>query len=95
VIASIIVDNYLKNRKKSVWVSCSLDLFRVAEEDFKDIHSDVPIMAFTPKCHVFQDGVLFCTYAMLSKHFQQIINFLGTNFDGVVCQLLLTHIKFT
>ena len=47
-IAGIIFDNYLKGRKRAVWVSVSNDLKYDAERDLKDIgaeHIDVTFLS--------------------------------------------------
>lgn len=43
-IAGIIFENFLKSRKRSVWISCSSDLKYDAERDLKDIGaSDIEV----------------------------------------------------
>ncbi|ODM96268.1 Protein strawberry notch 1 [Orchesella cincta] len=71
-IAGIILDNYIRGRKKAIWISVSSDLLVDAERDFKDIGaSKMPVhtlsktkygpLRFGNRNH----GVLFATYSAL------------------------------
>ncbi|KAH8325043.1 hypothetical protein KR074_003793, partial [Drosophila pseudoananassae] len=75
-IAGIIYDNYLKGRKRALWISVSNDLKFDAERDFYDIGAldkiDLcPISKFrynridSHENDNFKRGVIFCTYTSL------------------------------
>ncbi|KAH8323559.1 hypothetical protein KR067_013748, partial [Drosophila pandora] len=75
-IAGIIFDNYLKGRKRALWVSVSNDLKFDAERDFYDIGALdkidlVTISKFkysridSDENENFKKGVIFCTYTAL------------------------------
>lgn len=74
-IAGIILENYLKDRKKSVWVSVSNDLKYDAERDLKDIgagHIPVHFLSKMKYAKINSDingnvkkGVMFSTYSAL------------------------------
>lgn len=74
-IAGIIYENYLKGRKKSIWVSVSNDLKYDAERDLKDIgagHIQVHFLSKMKYGKINSDlngnvkkGVLFATYSAL------------------------------
>ncbi|XP_066942109.1 protein strawberry notch homolog 1 isoform X2 [Macrobrachium rosenbergii] len=74
-IAGIIYENYLKGRKKSIWVSVSNDLKYDAERDLKDIGSGHIHVNFLSKMKYgkinsdlngnVKKGVLFSTYSAL------------------------------
>ncbi|XP_045618673.1 protein strawberry notch homolog 1 isoform X2 [Procambarus clarkii] len=74
-IAGIIYENYLKGRKKSIWVSVSNDLKYDAERDLKDIgcgHISVYFLSKMKYGKINSDlngnvkkGVLFATYSAL------------------------------
>ena len=96
-VAAIILDNWLKGRKRAVWISKSDKLIEDAERDWTAIggyRSDiVPLSRFRQGVAIALDeGILFTTYATLrtqakgdkSSRVQQIIDWLGRAFDGVV-----------
>ena len=74
-IAGIIYENYLKGRKKSIWVSVSNDLKYDAERDLKDIgasHINVNFLSKMKYGKINSDlngnvkkGVLYSTYSAL------------------------------
>nr|XP_043068518.1 uncharacterized protein LOC108125263 [Drosophila bipectinata] len=75
-IASIIYDNYLKGRKRALWISVSNDLKFDAERDFHDIGAlDKIDLCSISKFRYsridsdendnFKRGVIFCTYTAL------------------------------
>ncbi|XP_071551704.1 protein strawberry notch homolog 1 isoform X1 [Panulirus ornatus] len=74
-IAGIIYENYIKGRKKSIWVSVSNDLKYDAERDLKDIGSGHISVYFLSKMKYgkinsdlngnVKKGVLFSTYSAL------------------------------
>jgi hypothetical protein len=104
-VASIILDNWLKGRRRAVWISKSDKLIEDAERDWTAIggyRSDiVPLSRFRQGAAIALDeGILFTTYATLRtqakslprtgsggdkpSRIQQIIDWLGHGFDGVV-----------
>ena len=42
-IASVILDNYLRGRTKSVWISTSTDLYADAKRDLQDLGAHIPV----------------------------------------------------
>merc|ERR1719233_2241032 len=74
-IAGIIYENYLKGRKRAIWVSVSNDLKYDAERDLKDIGADKVEVFFLSKMKYakinsavnnnVKKGVLFATYSAL------------------------------
>ncbi|XP_039226214.1 uncharacterized protein LOC6528276 isoform X3 [Drosophila yakuba] len=75
-IAGIIFDNYVKGRKRALWVSVSNDLKFDAERDLGDIgaHEKVSVAAISKfkysridsdENENFKRGVIFCTYTAL------------------------------
>ena len=96
-VAAIILDNWLKGRRRAVWISKSDKLIEDAERDWTAIggyRSDiVSLSRFRQGAAITLDeGILFTTYATLrtqakgdkSSRVQQIIDWLGRDFDGVV-----------
>ena len=96
-VAAIILDNWLKGRRRAVWISKSDKLIEDAERDWTAIggyRSDiVPLSRFRQGAAIALDeGILFTTYATLRtqakgdkpSRIQQIIDWLGRSFDGVV-----------
>lgn len=98
-IAGIIYENYLCGRKKSIWLSVSTDLKLDAERDLRDIGAKIPVYIlnkfnYGKKINI-DAGVIFTTYSGLVSHSQsvkgclgsrieQLINWVGKNFDGVI-----------
>ncbi|XP_034667121.1 protein strawberry notch homolog 1 [Drosophila subobscura] len=75
-IAGIIYNNYLKGRKRSLWISVSNDLKFDAERDLQDIGAGTRIKVVSLNklkyCRIdseengrFRKGVIFCTYTAL------------------------------
>ena len=96
-VAAIILDNWLKGRRRALWISKSDKLIEDAERDWTAIggyRSDiVPLSRFRQGGSIALDeGILFTTYATLrtqargekASRIQQIIDWLGRAFDGVV-----------
>ena len=96
-VAAIILDNWLKGRRRAVWISKSDKLIEDAERDWTAIggyRSDiVPLSRFRQGAAIaLEEGILFTTYATLRtqakgdkpSRIQQIIDWLGRGFDGVV-----------
>jgi P-loop containing NTP hydrolase pore-1 len=96
-VAAIILDNWLKGRRRAIWISKSDKLIEDAERDWTAIggyRSDiVPLSRFRQGASIaLEEGILFTTYATLRtqakgdklSRVQQIIDWLGRTFDGVV-----------
>jgi hypothetical protein len=96
-VAGIILDNWLKGRCRAVWISKSDKLIEDAERDWTAVggyRSDlVPLSRFRQGSAIaLEEGILFTTYATLrtqargekASRVQQIIDWLGRSFDGVV-----------
>ncbi|XP_018415037.1 PREDICTED: protein strawberry notch homolog 2 isoform X2 [Nanorana parkeri] len=97
-VAGIILENYLRGRKKALWFSVSNDLRCDAERDLRDIDaSGIPIHALSKIKYgdtSASEGVLFATYSALIGESQaggqhrtrikQIRDWCGENFDGLI-----------
>ncbi|XP_068449004.1 si:ch73-63e15.2 isoform X2 [Clinocottus analis] len=97
-VAGIILENYLKGRKKSLWFSISNDLKFDAERDLKDIDAlKIPVHALNKIKYgdtATSEGVLFATYSALIGESQaggqhrtrlkQILDWCKPDFDGVI-----------
>ncbi|KAM4708684.1 protein strawberry notch homolog 2 isoform 2-T2 [Discoglossus pictus] len=97
-VSGIILENYLKGRKKALWFSVSNDLRCDAERDLKDIDaSSIPVHALSKIKYgdtSASEGVLFATYSALIGESQaggqhrtrikQIRDWCGEKFDGVI-----------
>ncbi len=96
-VAGIIVDNWLRGRKRAVWVSKSDKLLEDAVRDWMALggrESDiVPLSKFRQGSDIrLTEGILFVTYATLRSaergnkisRLEQVTNWLGADFDGVI-----------
>ncbi|XP_073704871.1 protein strawberry notch homolog 2a [Garra rufa] len=97
-VAGIILENFLKGRKKALWFSVSNDLKYDAERDLKDIDApNIPVFALNKIKYgdtATSEGVLFATYSALIGESQaggqhrtrlkQILDWCKPNFDGVI-----------
>ncbi|XP_006898070.1 PREDICTED: protein strawberry notch homolog 2 [Elephantulus edwardii] len=97
-VAGIIVENYLKGRKKSLWFSVSNDLKYDAERDLRDIEAPGIAVHALSKIkygdNSTSEGVLFATYSALIGESQaggqhrtrlrQILEWCGASFEGVI-----------
>jgi P-loop containing NTP hydrolase pore-1/C-terminal domain on Strawberry notch homologue len=96
-VATILLDNWLKGRKRAVWISKSDKLIEDAERDWTAVggyRSDiVPLSRFRQGAPIaLAEGILFTTYATLRtqakgekvSRVQQIVDWLGRKFDGVI-----------
>lgn len=96
-VSSIILDNWIKGRRKAVWVSRSDTLLEDAQRDWSALGQER--LLITPQSRFKQGsriplshGILFTTYATLrsseregkASRLRQIIDWLGDGFDGVV-----------
>jgi hypothetical protein len=96
-VAAIILDNWLKGRKRALWISKSDKLIEDAERDWTAVggyrSEIVPLSRFRQGAPIaLEEGILFTTYATLRtqakgdrpSRVQQIVDWLGRNFDGVI-----------
>ncbi|KAB5535796.1 hypothetical protein PHYPO_G00122050 [Pangasianodon hypophthalmus] len=97
-VAGIILENYLKGRKRALWFSVSNDLKYDAERDLKDIDApNIPVFALNKIKYgdtATSEGVLFATYSALIGESQaggqhrtrlkQILDWCKPGFDGVI-----------
>jgi predicted RNA methylase len=96
-VAGILLDNWLKGRRRAVWISKSDKLIEDAQRDWSALGMErllvTPLSRFRQGTPVrLAEGILFTTYATLrtdergEKHsrVKQIVDWLGTEFDGVI-----------
>ena len=96
-VAGIILDNWLKGRKRALWVSKSDTLIEDAQRDWSALGQErlliQPLSRFRQGTPIrLEEGVLFATYATLRSdareervsRVQQIVDWLGRHFDGLV-----------
>jgi protein strawberry notch len=96
-VAGILLDNWLKGRRRAIWVSKSDKLIEDAQRDWSALGQER--LLITPQSRFRQgtpirlaEGILFTTYATLrslereekASRVQQILNWLGRDFDGVI-----------
>ncbi len=95
--AGIILDNWLRGRRKAVWISKSDKLIEDAQRDWSALGMErllvTPLSRFSQgKPITLGEGVLFATYATLRSddkaeklsRVKQIVEWLGSDFDGVI-----------
>ncbi len=95
--AGIILDNWMKGRRKAVWISKSDKLIEDAQRDWSALGRErlliTPLSRFPQgKPITLREGVLFTTYATLRSddrgerlsRVRQIVEWLGSDFDGVI-----------
>lgn len=96
-VAGIILDNWLKGRRRAVWISKSDKLLEDAQRDWRALGQEplliTPLARFRQGAPIrLEQGILFTTYATLRSdaregrvsRVQQIVDWLGTDFDGVI-----------
>ncbi len=96
-VAGIILDNWIKGRRKAVWISKSDKLIEDAQRDWSALGMErllvQPLSRFKQGTLVrLTEGILFVTYATLrsaeregkASRLRQIIDWLGDDFDGVI-----------
>ena len=92
-VSGIIFENYLRGRKRAIWISVSNDLKYDAERDLRDIGAGkVPVFADVNGS--VKKGVIFSTYSCLNgesqsggkyrTHLKQLLQWCGEDFDGVI-----------
>jgi hypothetical protein len=95
--AGILLDNWLKGRRKAVWISKSDKLIEDAQRDWSALGQErllvTPLSRFRQGTPIrLQQGILFTTYATLRSdgrdekvsRVKQIVEWLGADFDGVI-----------
>ena len=95
--AGIILDNWLRGRRKAVWISKSDKLIEDAQRDWSALVMErllvTPLSRFPQGRPItLSEGVLFATYATLRSddrgekvsRVRQIVEWLGSDFDGVI-----------
>ena len=96
-VAGILLDNWLKGRRRAVWVSKSDKLIEDAQRDWSALGQErllvTPLSRFRQGTPIRLDqGILFTTYATLRtdgrdakvSRVRQIVDWLGADFDGVI-----------
>lgn len=96
-VAGILLDNWLKGRRRALWISKSDKLLEDAQRDWKGLGRErlqiVPLDRFKlGKPINLAEGIIFTTYATLrsterngtSSRLDQIIEWFGRDFDGVI-----------
>jgi hypothetical protein len=96
-VAGVLLDNWLKGRRRALWVSKSDKLIEDAQRDWSALGQErlliTPLSRFKQGVQVtLAEGVLFTTYATLRSdaregkvsRVKQIVDWLGRDFDGVI-----------
>ncbi|WP_426288245.1 strawberry notch-like NTP hydrolase domain-containing protein [Sphingomonas sp. PSPC2-2] len=96
-VAGIILDNWLKGRRRAVWMSVSDRLLEDAQRDWTALGQErllvTPLSRYRQGTPIrLDEGVLFTTYATLrsqerggkASRVEQIVEWLGRDFDGVI-----------
>jgi len=95
--AAIILDNWLRGRRKAIWISKSDKLIEDAQRDWSALGMErllvTPLSRFPQgKPITLSEGILFTTYATLRSddrgekvsRVKQIVEWLGSDFDGAI-----------
>lgn len=95
--AGIILDNWLRGRRKALWISKSDKLIEDAQRDWSALGQEklliTPLSRYAQgKTITLSEGILFTTYATLRSddrgekvsRVRQIVDWLGSDFDGVI-----------
>ncbi len=95
--AGIILDNWLRGRRKAIWISKSDKLIEDAQRDWAALGQEklliTPLSRFAQGARItLSEGILFTTYATLRSddrgekvsRVRQIVDWLGSDFDGVI-----------
>ncbi|RXH42714.1 strawberry notch-like NTP hydrolase domain-containing protein [Bradyrhizobium zhanjiangense] len=96
-VAGILLDNWLKRRRRAVWISKSDKLIEDAQRDWSALGMErllvTPLSRFRQGIPIrLSEGILFATYATLRtdergeklSRVRQIVEWLGSDFDGVI-----------
>jgi predicted RNA methylase len=94
-VAGILLDNWLKGRRRAVWISKSEKLIEDAQRDWSALGMErllvTPLSRFRQGTSIrLEQGILFTTYATLRtdergeklSRVRQIVEWLGSDFDG-------------
>ena len=96
-VAGVLLDNWLKGRRRAVWISKSDKLIEDAQRDWSALGMErlliTPLSRFRQGTPIrLGEGILFTTYATLRSdarddkvsRVRQTVDWLGNDFDGVV-----------
>jgi predicted RNA methylase len=96
-VAGILLDNWLKGRRRALWISKSDKLIEDAQRDWSALGMErllvTPLSRFRQGMPIhLAEGILFTTYATLRtdergeklSRVRQIVEWLGSAFDGVI-----------
>lgn len=96
-IAALVMENWIRGRRRGVWISVSTDLLSDARRDLNDLGcSKIPLYHLSDQTYdplTIQEGVIFLTYSCLVSQtrvpktrtrLQQLIDWCGSTFDGVL-----------
>jgi len=96
-VAGILLDNWLKGRRRAVWISKSDKLIEDAQRDWSALGMErllvTPLARFRQGTPIrLEQAILFATYATLRtdareervSRVRQIVDWLGSDFDGVI-----------
>ncbi len=96
-VAGILLDNWLKGRRRALWISKSDKLIEDAQRDWSALGMErllvTPLSRFRQGTPIrLAEGILFTTYATLRtdergeklSRVRQIVEWLGADFDGVI-----------
>jgi len=96
-VAGIVLDNWMKGRRRALWISKSETLIEDAQRDWSAMGMErllvTPLSRFPQgKPITLNEGILFLTYATLRSEgggeklsrVDQIVKWLGNDFDGVI-----------
>lgn len=68
-LAGIILDNWFRRNRKTIWFSVKTDLIEAVREEFERLGFKVPIRLindYTPEQNILlREGIIFCTYKSL------------------------------
>jgi predicted RNA methylase len=96
-VAGILLDNWLKGRRRAIWISKSDKLIEDAQRDWSALGMErllvMPLSRFRQGTPIrLAEGVLFATYATLRtdergeklSRVRQIVEWVSSDFDGVI-----------
>ncbi|MGD9846207.1 MAG: strawberry notch-like NTP hydrolase domain-containing protein, partial [Variibacter sp.] len=96
-VAGVLIDNWLKGRRRAVWISKSDKLIEDAQRDWSALGMErllvTPLSRFRQGTSIrLAEGILFTTYATLrsdardekASRVRQIVDWLGADFDGLI-----------
>ncbi|MDX2263454.1 MAG: bifunctional class I SAM-dependent methyltransferase/DEAD/DEAH box helicase [Hyphomicrobiales bacterium] len=94
--AGILLDNWLKGRRRAIWISKSDKLIEDAQRDWSALGQEklliVPQSRYKPAAPIrLAEGIIFTTYATLraedkagASRLKQLLDWTGAHFDGVI-----------